>query len=241
MTQSMLLALLTLIASVLGTATGFGTSTVMVPVLGLLFPLPVTLLFVGIIHLCGDIWKIILFRTGLDWRLVLGFGLPGIAGSYIGASLTLQLPLLPAKQLLGGFLVLYVVFLLLKTRWSLPRTNGIAVSGGLLSGLFAGFFGVGGAVRGAFLAAYDLPKDMYIFTSGLIALFIDASRISRYMIGGTQLGSELWYTLLLCIPLSFCGAVLAKRFLAGIPQKHFRVFVALFLGLVGLKLLLWTG
>jgi hypothetical protein len=47
MTQTILLCLLTLIASVIGTATGFGTSTVMIPVMVLFVPLPVALLFVG--------------------------------------------------------------------------------------------------------------------------------------------------------------------------------------------------
>ena len=41
MHQALLLALLTLFASAIGTATGFGTSTVMVPVMVLFVPLPV--------------------------------------------------------------------------------------------------------------------------------------------------------------------------------------------------------
>lgn len=45
---------LTLIASCIGTMTGFGTSTIMVPVLSLFLPLPLVLLFAGIIHWFGD-------------------------------------------------------------------------------------------------------------------------------------------------------------------------------------------
>mgnify|MGYP001577355496 CR=1 FL=1 len=52
-----------------GTATGFGTSTIMIPVMVLYAPLSVALLFVGTIHLCGDIWKVLLFRQGFDWKL----------------------------------------------------------------------------------------------------------------------------------------------------------------------------
>jgi uncharacterized protein len=78
-----LLGLLTLGASAIGTATGFGTSTVMIPVMVLFVPVPIALLFVGIIHLCGDIWKVVLFKRGLDWKLILGFGLSGIVASYL--------------------------------------------------------------------------------------------------------------------------------------------------------------
>jgi uncharacterized protein len=235
-TQGLLLALLTLLASTVGTISGFGTSTVMLPVLSLYLPVPVALLFVGLIHLCGDLWKIMLFRRGLIWKLVLGFGLAGIASSFLGASLALQAPELPFKRLLGLFLILYVIFLFKKRAWALPQTSGTAVCGGLLSGLFAGFFGVGGAVRGAFLTAYNLPKEVYIFTSGLIALFIDLTRVSRYLWGGVALDDGLLRALLYCIPISFAGAWGAKKILHRVPQQAFRLVVGGFLALIGVLL-----
>ncbi|HER63360.1 MAG TPA: sulfite exporter TauE/SafE family protein [Desulfobacteraceae bacterium] len=241
MTQTILLCLLTFVASGLGTATGFGTSTLMVPVLAFFVPVPVTLLFVGLIHLCGDIWKVLLFRSGFDGKLVLGFGLSGIVASFAGASLSVKTPGLPLKQVLGGFLLLYTIYLFRKPQWALPKTNGTAVCGGLLSGLFAGFFGVGGAVRGAFLTAFDLPKKEYVFTAGLIAFFIDITRVTSYFAGGILLQANLLYTLFACIPLSFIGALTAKKFLDRLPQKKFRFFVGVFLGLAGLKLLIWPG
>jgi uncharacterized membrane protein YfcA len=240
MTEVIMLCLLTLFASVIGTATGFGTSTIMIPVMVMFVPVPIALLFVGIIHLCGDVWKILLFRGGLDWKLLLGFGISGIGASYIGASLSLQVQVIALERILGVFLILYVTFLFIKREWALPKTHGTAVCGGLLSGLFAGFFGVGGAVRGAFLAAFNLPKEVYIFTSGLIALFIDITRVSRYVWGGTQLQEDLLVAIIFCIPISFGGAYLAKKFLTRLPQKFFRTFVGVFLALVGLRLLIWA-
>jgi uncharacterized membrane protein YfcA len=240
MTQVILLCVLIFVASGVGTSSGFGTSTVMIPVMTLFLPLPITLLFVGIIHLCGDIWKVLLFKRGFEWKLVLGFGISGIVASFLGASLSLHAQALPLKRILGAFLILYVIYLLVKRNWSLPKTHTTAVFGGCLSGLSAGFFGVGGAVRGAFLMAFNLPKEVYIFTSGLIALFIDVTRISRYIWGGTRLEQNLLLALLAGIPFSFIGAYLAKRFLDRLPQKMFRVFVSFFVALVGAKLLIWS-
>lgn len=240
MTQTVLLCLLTLLGSVIGTATGFGTSTIMIPVMVLFVPPPIALLFVGIVHLCGDIWKVLLFKGGFDWKLILGFGLSGIVASFLGASLSLQAQMFPLERILGAFLIMYVAFLFFKRDWALPKTNGTAFCGGMLSGLFAGFFGVGGAVRGAFLAAFNLPKEVYIFTSGMIALFIDVTRVTRYIWGGTRLEQDLLLALILSIPVSFIGAYTAKRFLARVPQRSFRIFVGIFLCLVGAKLLIWT-
>ena len=106
MTQTIFLGALTLIASWTGTATGFGTSTIMMPVLAYIFPVPVALLFVGIIHLAGNVWKVFLFRTGFDGKLVFGFGLAGIVSSYLGASFSFAASDLPLKQILGAFLIL---------------------------------------------------------------------------------------------------------------------------------------
>jgi uncharacterized protein len=239
MAEVILLCLLTLFASGIGTATGFGTSTVMIPVMVLFVPVPIALLFVGIIHLFGDIWKILLFKRGFDWALLLGFGISGIAASYLGASLSLQAQVIPLERILGAFLILYVIYLLIKREWALPKTYGTAIGGGLLSGFFAGLFGVGGAVRGAFLTVFNLPKEVYIFTSGLIALFIDITRVSRYVWGGTRLQEDLLFALIFCIPISLGGAYLAKKFLNRLPQKYFRSFVGIFLALVGLRLLIW--
>jgi uncharacterized membrane protein YfcA len=239
MFEGFLLCLLTLIAAGVGTATGFGTSTIMIPVLTLFVPLPVSLLFVGAIHLCGDVWKMLLFKRGFDWKLIFFFGLSGIIASYLGASLSFYAGGLPLERILGVFLIIYVVFLFTNRKWILPKTSGTAICGGLASGLFAGFFGVGGAVRGAFLTAFNLPKEVYIFTSGMIALFIDVTRVSRYVWGGTRLEENMLYALIVCIPVSFLGAYIAKKLLDRLPQKFFRVFVGVFLALVGAKLLLW--
>lgn len=240
MFEGLLLCLLTLVAAGVGTATGFGTSTIMIPVLTLFMPLPVSLLFVGAIHLCGDIWKMVLFKRGLDWKLILCFGFSGIVASFLGASLSLHAEGLPLKKILGAFLIVYVIFLFANRKWALPKTSGTAVCGGALSGLFAGFFGVGGAIRAAFLAAFNLPKEVYIFTSGLIALFIDVTRVSRYVWGRTRLEENLLYALIACIPVSFLGAYIARKFLDRLPQRFFRVFVAVFLAIVGIRLLFWS-
>lgn len=98
------------------------------------------------------------------------FGISGIVASYLGARLggTANPALL--SRVLGAFLLLYVAWLAVEKAWRVPATSTTALTGGALSGFFAGIFGVGGAVRGTFLTAYNLPKAVYLFTSGAIAL-----------------------------------------------------------------------
>jgi len=235
------ITLLTVFASGIGTLTGFGTSTIMVPVLLLFLPLSQTLLLVGIIHWFGDIWKIVFFKKGFNWKLILTFGIAGIAASYLGANIVFSISEKLLSQILGGFLIVYVIFLFLKPRFKIPRNTFTALSGGSLSGFFAGIFGVGGAIRGVFLSAFDLSKAVYISTAGAIALFIDSTRIATYLFNGISLGKQFLFGFLLFVPASFIGAAAAKKIVDRIPQKKFRIVIAAFLLLVGLKFLLFSN
>ncbi len=231
-------AFLTVLASGVGTLTGFGTSTILVPALLIIFPLPKTLLLVGVIHWFGNVWKVWLFRSSLQWKILLAFGVPGIAASIAGASLVIRAPQTRMTNIMGFFLVGYALFLILKPNFKLRQNILIASSGGALSGFMAGIFGIGGAVRSAFLSLFDLPREIYIFTAGAIALAIDSARLATYWAEGARLETLLLGGLLLFVPASFLGAKIAQRLAAGIPQKRFRPIVMAFLFLVGIRLLL---
>jgi hypothetical protein len=183
----------------------------------------------------------LLFRRGARWRLILLFGVPGIAMSVVGGLLVFQAPAETLSRVLGAFLLAYVAFILVKGRFKLPETTATALLGGALYGLTAGVFGVGGAVRGAFLAAYDLPKEVYIFTAGAIGLAVDTGRVLTYWGQGTLLDARLLWGLLLFVPASFAGAKLGERIVARIPQERFRAVIAVCLGLVALKLLVFPS
>jgi uncharacterized membrane protein YfcA len=232
------ITILTFFASMVGTMTGFGMSTIMVPVFLLFYSLPETLLFVGIIHWFGDLWKILLFKQGLNWKLILVFGLSGIIASLIGASLTFDVSEKILIKVLGGFLLAYVIFLFLKPDFKLNASKKNMITGGALSGFFAGIFGVGGAVRATFLSAFDLPKAMYLATAGSIALLIDTTRIITYLNGGWRLEPMLLWGMFVFIPVSFISAGIAKRIISYLPQKSFRLFITIFLALIGLYFLI---
>ncbi|AKB33020.1 hypothetical protein MSSAC_1911 [Methanosarcina siciliae C2J] len=64
---------------------------------------------VDIIHRFNDIWKMLLFRKGIKWKLFLAFGLPGIVTSFIGSSLSLRISQEVLSRALGLFLLVYVL------------------------------------------------------------------------------------------------------------------------------------
>jgi uncharacterized membrane protein YfcA len=239
--ELLLTLILVIAASAIGTVTGFGLSTVMIPVMVLFYPMPETLLFVGAVHWFNDLWKLLLFREGIRWKLTLSFGLPGIVATVIGAHLLFTIPGTALQRVLGVFLIGYVVFLFAKSAFKVGQSTLAAVTGGALSGFFAGVFGMGGAIRALFLSAFDLPKAVYLATAGAIAIAIDTPRLATYIGQGTRLDSLLFWGMILFVPASFLGARFGKGLLERIPQEHFRRIVAALLFIVGLRLLIRPG
>lgn len=180
-----------------------------------------------------------LFRSGIrQWRTILWLAVPGFFASYLGTTMSITVNEAILTRILGGFLLVYVLFILFKSEWKLTQHHLTAGVGGLLSGFAAGIFGVGGAIRGVFLSAFNLRKEVYLFTSGAIALVIDTTRIAGYLDGGDRIEGVFLWGLLLFITVSLLGAWTASRFVDRVPQGRFRLYIALFLAAVALRYLL---
>lgn len=233
------IAILTFFASMIGTMTGFGTSTIMIPILVFFFPPIQAIYFVSIIHWFGNVWKLSLFKKGFDITLFLTFGVTGLVASYFGARISLNVADDILKTFLGIFFLLYALFFFVEKRLKMTPRIMPAIVGGTLSGFSAGLFGMGGAIRSAFLLLYGLPKAVHIATLGAIGLVVDSTRLLTYFFGNAELPTRLLFALIVCIPLSFIGARIAKELLRFIPQYYFRTFVACILFLLGIFLIVY--
>ncbi len=208
----------------------------MVPIMLFVLPYPEALLFVGVVHWFGDVWKLLLFKKGLNWKILLAFGIPGIIMAYLGAALTFQLPVSLLSRTVGIFLVVYVLFITLRPKFKIKPNTKSAAIGGAFSGLFGGLTGVGGgAIRAVVLTAFNLEKNVYVFTTGLVGATVDASRIVGYFTGGTRINHILLVGLPFFILMSFIGVKIGKIMVNKIPQEKFRYVVAFFLLIIGIK------
>lgn len=205
------IALLTLVTGVISTIAGFGISTIMVPVLLFFFPVVETLFLVGIIHWFGNIWKLVLFKEGIRKDFIFIFGVPGAIAAFIGARLVFTLSEVLLVQIIGLFLIVYSVFLLINPSFKIRANKQVTFAAGALSGFLAGLLGVGGAVRSAFLAAFNLPKAVFIASNGLLGFAIDSSRLFGYFINGARLENFTFWGVLVFVAASFLGRRLRRK------------------------------
>lgn len=222
------------VAEIIGTMAGFGSSTVFLPLALLFFDFRTALVLVAFMHIFGNLGRISFFRHGLDRKLLWSFGLPSIVSTLIGALLVSYLPQMLLKGILGVFLIVYALVSLRIESLRL-QANGLSTAlGGSISGFLAGLIGTGGALRGAFLTAFNLKKEKYIATAAAIALAVDFTRIPVYLRQGFLGPAYYWYIPLLLV-VALIGSYIGKQIVDAIPQETFRNVVLSGLLLVGVK------
>lgn len=225
--------LLALLAEIIGTVGGFGSSVFFVPIGNFYFDFHSVLGLTAIFHLSSNLSKVFLFRKGLDKRLLLTIGAPSvvlvIAGGYLSNSFNSSL----LEIVLGVFLVAISLFFLIKSTFIIHPNTKNAVIGGSLSGFTAGLLGTGGAIRGLTMAAFNLDKNVFIATSAMIDLMIDFSRSIVYYHNGYIHDHDLKYIPFLLV-IGLVGSYIGKKILHFIPQDRFRKISLLFILLIGL-------
>lgn len=225
--------LLALVAEIVGTIGGFGSSVFFVPIGNFYFDFYSVLGMTAIFHLSSNLSKIWLFKKGLDKKLLLYIGLPSVVFVILGGFLSKYVNSGALEIVLGVFLVVFSLVFLIKSEIIVLPNKKNAVVGGTLSGFSAGLLGTGGAIRGLTMAAFNLDKNAFIATSAFIDFMIDFSRTFVYYENGYIGKQELTYLPFLFV-IGLVGTYLGKRILYHIPQDKFRKLSLLFILLIGL-------
>lgn len=235
--MDLLFFLAAFVSEIIGTIAGFGSSTVFLPLALLFFDFKTALVLVALFHIFGNIGRIGFFKSGLDKRILIIFGIPSVVMSLIGALLVSYISQDFLKIILGIFLIIYAGVSLWKDELRVKESLFNSILGGGLSGFLAGLIGTGGALRGAFLTTFNLPKEKYIATAAAIALAVDLTRIPIYFAGGFLDRQFYWYIPFLFM-VALAGSFTGKQILKKVPQKTFKKVVLAAILSIGIKFVL---
>ncbi|MFN4027915.1 MAG: sulfite exporter TauE/SafE family protein [Flavobacterium sp.] len=230
---SYLFLLLALLAEIIGTVGGFGSSVFFVPIGNFYFDFHSVLGLTAVFHLASNLSKIVLFREGLDKNLLLYIGLPSALFVILGGLLSKYIQGYWLEILLGIFLVAMSLIFLIKKDLIIPPNKKNATLGGVFSGFSAGLLGTGGAIRGLTMAAFNLEKSVFIATSAAIDMMIDLTRTVVYYKNGFIHQHDMIYIPFLFV-IGLLGSYLGKQLLAYIPQVKFRMISLILILLIGL-------
>ncbi len=225
-------------AAVAATIAGFGSSALLIPVAFIFMDIKTAIFIVAVFHLFNNLFKIRLFWKQINFQIFVLFGIPSILLAFTGAVLISILPVDVISKILAAFLISYATYSFLRPKFSLKESKITAVLGGSFSGLLAGLIGLGGAVRGAFLMAFNLPKEIYVATSAMIATVIDLTRVPTYIVTKMAQDTSFYVLIPFLIISAYFGVRTGKILLTKIDQDSFRRVVAVALLLVGIKILI---
>lgn len=220
--------ILALIAEIIGTISGFGSSILFVPLAALFFDFKAVLGITAIFHVFSNLSKLYLFKHGIAKNIALKMGIPAIAFVILGAWLSKFIPQKDIEILMSGFLLLIAIYLIFNINKSIQQSNANLIKGGIVSGFTAGLVGTGGAIRGLTLTAFDLEKNVFIATSAFIDLGVDSSRAVVYFLNG-YVQKEFLITIPVLLIIGLLGTWIGKLILTKIKQSIFKYIV---LGLV---------
>ena len=225
-----------MLAEIIGTIGGFGSSVFFVPIANFYFDFYSVLGLTALFHLSSNLSKLMLFKKGIDKKLAINLGIPAVAFVVMGSFASRYLDSEILQLVLALFLISFSLLFLIKKQLALKATAKNALIGGSLSGFSAGLLGTGGAIRGLTMAAFNLEKSIFIATSALIDMAIDLSRAVVYWVNGYIHNHDLIYIPFLLL-IGFLGSWIGKKILLYIPQPVFRkisLFLILLIGLISL-------
>jgi uncharacterized membrane protein YfcA len=207
---------------------GSGGSILTVPVLVYLLGQPEKLAIAGSLAIVGTIaafGSIPHIRAGqVHWRSVLLFGVPGMAGTWLGAWLSgyvsgaFQLALFAVVMLVASVLMLRPIDC--SAPVATPRAQWKVTVDGLLVGIVTGLVGVGGGflVVPALVLLGGLPMGVAVGTSLLVITMKSFAGFAGYLSSVTI----PWETAGAVVAAAIVGSVIGGRLVSLIPADRLR-------------------
>ena len=216
--------ILALLAEILGTLSGFGSSILFVPLASLFLDFKIVLGITAVFHIFSNLSKLVLFQKSIEKNIAFRLGIPAVISVFLGAMLIEYIPVNESEVLINAVILLIALYSISPKAKSIQQTNTNLYIGGGVSGFLAGLIGTGGAIRGLVLTAFNLEKEVFIATSAMIDMGVDSTRAFVYILNGYFTKDHLILIPFL-IAISFIGTYIGKIILKRIPEKMFHYLV----------------
>jgi uncharacterized membrane protein YfcA len=229
--------LIGLLAYIILGISGFGSALVTIPLLVHFLPLQTVVPLVVMVDFVATLTTGVRFREHVEVSELKWLIPSAIAGILAGVTLLAMLPQHATLVALGMFITGYGLYRLGASRpaTGIPRWWGVPT--GLLGGLIGGLFGVGGPIYAAYMTARIADVSRMRATLAAVFTFSTGLRVAVYFVSGLALQSEVWWALLILLPIMPIGLAIGHRLHAKLTPQQVGRFISGLLVLSGLSLL----
>lgn len=238
---------------------GFGLSTLLMPIFAIFFTLPVAVVATAVVHLINNIFKAVIVGKYADGKTVVKFGVPAalaaIMGAYLLSFFSENPPLLSYSvasyrfninlvgMVIGCIVIISTLFEVIPKLSKLSFNKKYLIAGGLLSGFFGGLSGYQGMLRSAFLIKAGLTKEQFIGTGVICSIIVDISRLIVY--GWSAYAKNFAYLsldmlgIILAVSIATCiGTYAGIGFIDKMTFRTLQIIVAIMLNIIGFAMIL---
>ncbi|HYC46712.1 MAG TPA: sulfite exporter TauE/SafE family protein [Burkholderiales bacterium] len=219
---------------------GFGAGLVAAPLLAFVLPVHVVIPTAGLLVFILFIFLTIRDRRSVNWRELKLLAPPTIAGVIAGLVLFTMLDNRLLLIMLGGFLVLYAVYMLAVHAFGLPQfkcSERWAIPLGFAGSFFDTLFGGGGGTLVViYVHARGLGRMEFRATLAMLWFLEMIARISGYAISGFYTREVLMLVAAL-LPITWAGTWIGERLGNRVSQVAFSRILAAVLLLSGVSLM----
>lgn len=226
------------LGGILKGATGAGAPVIAVPVIAVLYNVPLAIVIFAVPNLLSNIWQSWTYRAHLlPPRFILLFAGSGALGVIVGtvilASVSPDLLLL----MVAAAVFAYVGFRIARPGWTLDRllAGRLAAGAGFVGGILQGAAGISAPVSITFLNAMRLERPQFVATISVFFLAMTLPQIPLLVWFGFMTTERFLWSCLALVPLlGFMpvGAWLGRR----LSKQIFDRIILGLLFLIGLKL-----
>lgn len=215
---------------------GFGSGLIAVPLLALMFPLPLVVPFILLLDFTAS-----LALGGLNLRLVRWDEVKpliplGVVGVALGTTLLVNLPKAPLLMGLAIFVLVFAVRNLLNLHGEKTISRWWAAPASLTGGTVGGLFGTGGPPYVIYLAHRLKEKSQLRATLSGVFFLEGLFRIASFTAAGLLMRIEVWQSYALGLPVALLALYGGSHVHTGLSQVHVTRLIGALLLLSSLSL-----
>ena len=225
-----------LFAGTLAGVIGFGGTTILLPILTLVFGPKAAVPIMAIAAILGNLSRVAVWWREIRWPAVVAYSLAAVPAAWLGARTMLAIPPMALEFGLGAFFLAMIP----ARRWLTASgfkigLGGMALAGGVV-GYLTGIVANTGPINTPVFLAHGLVKGGFVGTEAMSSLMMFLSKATAFR----TLGALPWDIIgngLIVGSSLMIGAYLAKRLMHTIREASFNGLMDALLAITGVAMI----
>ncbi|MFQ5964025.1 MAG: sulfite exporter TauE/SafE family protein [Candidatus Scalinduaceae bacterium] len=231
----LVLSITSLLASIIGGATGLGGGTLLLAVIILMVETEYVIPLHAALQLISNSTRVTIFWKYINWKIT-GYFLIGIIPGILLGIYTFSLL---EKSTIRFIMALFILISIYLPRFKSSRDSNLKVfiSVGFMAGVIGIFFGAIGPFIAPFFLRNDILKEELVATKATVQLITHILKIPLFGFIGINV-FYYWPLILILSMFLVSGTIIGKRLLNKLSRKHFTIIFKAILTLISIRLLL---